>query len=185
MPNSKTQSILNPILSSDSNIISIPVNDSVSIEMVKVEAGKFMMGTTPEIDNPWNDEKTIHQMEVLIQDMIESNISKDISIYTLLFQFTKDQSTHPYLQSFLHLLQQSNYILDSNAYNYLLSFYTSKKNLSISWSILNVMNQNHYYPPWRLYSNILDLAIQYHDVNKITYLVESIEKQKIIYKCNF
>lgn len=62
LPNSKTQSILNPILSSDSNIISIPVNDSVSIEMVKVEAGKFMMGTTPEIDNPWNDEKTIHQV---------------------------------------------------------------------------------------------------------------------------
>lgn len=132
-----------------------------------------------DLHEPTSDEKTIHQMEVLIQDMIESNISKDISIYTLLFQFTKDQSTHPYLQSFLHLLQQSNYILDSNAYNYLLSFYTSKKNLSISWSILNVMNQNHYYPPWRLYSNILDLAIQYHDVNKITYLVESIEKQKI------
>ena len=60
--NSKNQSILKPILSSDSDIISIPVNDSVSIEMVKVEAGTFMMGATPEMKDPYSDEKPVHQV---------------------------------------------------------------------------------------------------------------------------
>lgn len=47
--------------------ISIPVKDGITIEMVKVEAGTFMMGATPEMDNAWNDEKPVHQV-TLTQD---------------------------------------------------------------------------------------------------------------------
>ncbi len=43
-----------------SNTISIPVKDGVCIEMVKVEAGTFMMGATPEMKNPEDDEKPAH-----------------------------------------------------------------------------------------------------------------------------
>ena len=49
-------------LTSNSNDISIPVKDGVSIEMVKVEAGTFMMGATPEMKNVWNDDKPVHQV---------------------------------------------------------------------------------------------------------------------------
>ena len=44
------------------NTISIPVKDGISIEMVKVEAGSFMMGATPEMKNPDDDEKPFHRV---------------------------------------------------------------------------------------------------------------------------
>ena len=44
------------------NTISIPVKDGINIEMVKVEAGTFMMGATSEMENPDSDEKPVHQV---------------------------------------------------------------------------------------------------------------------------
>ena len=51
-----------PSLASGSNTISIPVKNGISIEMVKVEAGTFMMGATSEMKNPNSDEKPVHQV---------------------------------------------------------------------------------------------------------------------------
>lgn len=55
-----------PNLSSNASgsTITIPVKDSISIEMVKVEAGTFMMGATPEMKNPESDEKPAHQVSL-------------------------------------------------------------------------------------------------------------------------
>ena len=47
---------------SGSNTISIPVKNGINIEMVKVEAGTFMMGATPEMKDPFDDEKPVHQV---------------------------------------------------------------------------------------------------------------------------
>ena len=47
---------------SGSNTISIPVKNGISIDMVKVEAGTFTMGATPEMKDPWDDEKPAHQV---------------------------------------------------------------------------------------------------------------------------
>ena len=47
---------------SGSNTISIPVKDGINIEMVKVEAGTFMMGATSELKDPDDDEKPVHQV---------------------------------------------------------------------------------------------------------------------------
>ena len=49
-------------VSSGSNEISIPVKNGISIDMVKVEAGTFMMGATSEMQNPYDDEKPVHQV---------------------------------------------------------------------------------------------------------------------------
>ena len=49
-----------PVTNSDN--ISIPVKDGISIEMVRVEAGTFTMGATPEMKNPYDDEKPTHQV---------------------------------------------------------------------------------------------------------------------------
>ena len=49
-------------MASGSNTISIPVKNGISIEMVKVEAGTFMMGATPEMENPFDNEKPTHQV---------------------------------------------------------------------------------------------------------------------------
>ena len=49
-------------VSSGSNVISIPVRNGITIEMVKVEAGTFMMGATSEMQKPWYDEKPVHQV---------------------------------------------------------------------------------------------------------------------------
>ena len=49
-------------VSSDGNEISIPVKNGITIDMVKVEAGTFMMGATSEMQNPWDDEKPVHQV---------------------------------------------------------------------------------------------------------------------------
>ena len=49
-------------VSSGSNVISIPVRNGITIEMVKVEAGTFMMGATSEMLNPEDDEKPVHKV---------------------------------------------------------------------------------------------------------------------------
>ena len=49
-----------PVTNGD--IISIPVKDGISIDMVRVEAGTFTMGATPEMKDPWDDEKPTHQV---------------------------------------------------------------------------------------------------------------------------
>ena len=49
-----------PVTNSDN--ISIPVKDGISIDMVRVEAGTFTMGATSEMKDPWDDEKPAHQV---------------------------------------------------------------------------------------------------------------------------
>ncbi len=49
-------------VASGSNTISIPVKNGISIEMVKVEAGTFMMGATSEMENSEVYEKPVHQV---------------------------------------------------------------------------------------------------------------------------
>ena len=49
-------------VSSGSNEISIPVKNGITIDMVKVEAGTFMMGATSEMQKPYDDEKPGHQV---------------------------------------------------------------------------------------------------------------------------
>ena len=44
------------------NTISIPVKNGITIDMVKVEAGTFMMGATSEMQKPYDDEKPVHQV---------------------------------------------------------------------------------------------------------------------------
>ena len=44
------------------NTITIPVKNGISIEMVKVEAGSFNMGATPEMENPFDSEKPVHRV---------------------------------------------------------------------------------------------------------------------------
>ena len=46
----------------NSDNITIPVKDGISIDMVRVEAGTFTMGATPEMKNPFDDEKPTHQV---------------------------------------------------------------------------------------------------------------------------
>ena len=46
----------------NSNNISIPVKDGISIDMVRVEAGTFTMGATPEMKDPFLWEKPAHQV---------------------------------------------------------------------------------------------------------------------------
>ena len=48
------------IISKD--VITIPVKDGISIDMVKVEAGTFMMGATSEMKDPYDWEKPVHQV---------------------------------------------------------------------------------------------------------------------------
>ena len=49
-------------VSSGGNEISIPVKNGITIDMVKVEAGTFMMGTTSEMQDPYDNEKPVHQV---------------------------------------------------------------------------------------------------------------------------
>ena len=49
-----------PIANSDN--ITIPVKDGISIDMVRVEAGTFTMGATAEMKNPNDDEKPTHRV---------------------------------------------------------------------------------------------------------------------------
>ena len=56
-PTQRPTSIATP-----NDIITIPVKDGISIDMVKVEAGTFMMGATSEDNDAEADEKPIHQV---------------------------------------------------------------------------------------------------------------------------
>ena len=49
-----------PVTNGDN--ISIPVKDGISIDMVRVEAGTFTMGATPEMKDPYDWEKPTHQV---------------------------------------------------------------------------------------------------------------------------
>ena len=49
-----------PVTNSDN--ISIPVKDGISIDMIRVEAGTFVMGATPEMKDPDDEEKPAHQV---------------------------------------------------------------------------------------------------------------------------
>ena len=44
------------------NTITIPVKNGINIEMVKVEAGSFDMGATPEMEKPADREKPVHRV---------------------------------------------------------------------------------------------------------------------------
>ena len=44
------------------DVITIPVKDGICIEMVKVEAGTFMMGATSEMKDSYGWEKPVHQV---------------------------------------------------------------------------------------------------------------------------
>ena len=60
---STSSTSLNAVGSSTSgSVITIPVRDGISIEMVKVEAGSFDMGATPERDNLYENEKPVHRV---------------------------------------------------------------------------------------------------------------------------
>ena len=62
MLSTNTSSSLASGASLSGNIITIPVKDGISIDMVRVEAGTFTMGATPEMKEPWDDEKPAHQV---------------------------------------------------------------------------------------------------------------------------
>ena len=49
-----------PVTNSEN--ISIPVKDGISIDMVRVEAGTFTMGATAEMKDPWDNEKPTHRV---------------------------------------------------------------------------------------------------------------------------
>ena len=55
------QPVVQPMVTNSDNI-SIPVKDGISIDMVRVEAGTFTMGATPEMENPRDNEKPAHQV---------------------------------------------------------------------------------------------------------------------------
>ena len=55
------QPVVQPTVTNSDNI-SIPVKDGISIDMVRVEAGTFIMGATPEMKNPFDWEKPAHQV---------------------------------------------------------------------------------------------------------------------------
>lgn len=48
--------------SETANSISIPVKDGINIEMIKVEAGTFMMGATKEVKEPYKIELPVHEV---------------------------------------------------------------------------------------------------------------------------
>ena len=60
-PTVTQQPVVQPTVT-NSNNISIPVKDGISIDMVRVEAGTFTMGATYEMKKPWEDEKPTHQV---------------------------------------------------------------------------------------------------------------------------
>ena len=60
-PTVAQQPVVQPTVTNSDNI-SIPVKDGISIDMVRVEAGTFTMGATPEMKEPDDDEKPTHQV---------------------------------------------------------------------------------------------------------------------------
>lgn len=57
-----TKPSVNTVTPTPSNTLSILVKDGVSIEMVEVEAGSFMVGATPEMKDPDDKEKPVHRV---------------------------------------------------------------------------------------------------------------------------
>ena len=55
------QPVVQPIVTNSDNI-SISVKNGISIDMVRVEAGTFTMGATPEMEDPLDREKPTHQV---------------------------------------------------------------------------------------------------------------------------
>ena len=55
------QPVVQPMVTNSDNI-SIPVKDGISIDMVRVEAGTFTMGATQEMKDPYDWEKPTHQV---------------------------------------------------------------------------------------------------------------------------
>ncbi len=55
------QPVSQPTVANSDNI-SIPVKDGISIDMVRVEAGTFTMGATAEMENPYDWEKPPHRV---------------------------------------------------------------------------------------------------------------------------
>ena len=49
-----------PMSTPSGTVITIPVKNGISIEMVKVEAGSFDMGATPEMKKPFYGERPVH-----------------------------------------------------------------------------------------------------------------------------
>ena len=64
MASSSTTSTSSNIIDSSTSgsVITIHVKDGINIEMVKVEAGSFNMGATPEMENPYDSEKPVHRV---------------------------------------------------------------------------------------------------------------------------
>ena len=66
LTSSTSSSSANTLSSSGSslsgNTLTIPVKNGISIEMVKVEAGSFKMGATPEMENPYAWEEPVHRV---------------------------------------------------------------------------------------------------------------------------
>ena len=66
LTSSTSSSTANALSSSGSslsgNALTIPVKNGINIEMVKVEAGSFDMGATPEMENPDASEKPVHRV---------------------------------------------------------------------------------------------------------------------------
>ena len=60
-PTVAEQPVAQPTVANSDNI-SIPVKDGISIDMVRVEAGTFKMGATAEMKNPWVLEKPTHKV---------------------------------------------------------------------------------------------------------------------------
>ena len=66
LTSSTSSSSANTLSSSGSslsgNALTIPVKNGINIEMVKVEAGSFNMGATPEMKSPYEVEKPVHRV---------------------------------------------------------------------------------------------------------------------------
>ena len=59
---SSTNALSSSGSSQSGNTLTIPVKNGINIEMVKVEAGSFNMGATPEMQDPDTDEKHVHRV---------------------------------------------------------------------------------------------------------------------------
>ena len=60
-PTVAQQPVVQPTVANSDNI-SIPVKDGISIDMVRVEAGTFTMGATAEMEGPFDDAKPPHRV---------------------------------------------------------------------------------------------------------------------------
>ena len=59
------------------DLLPITVN-GVTFNMIKVEGGTFTMGATPEMTNPWNDEKPTHQVTLSSYYIGETEVTQSL-----------------------------------------------------------------------------------------------------------